>query len=434
VDTIDTAETIDRRLTFRVAEDRLDEARTILAKTNRKAARYGLPGYTLQTGELVTVPLYADPRAGALTVHPQSPDALPVGFRGFYDVEIVGEMPRFDGWTFVATLTYDEEAGVITRVVPGVAVDLTAHRARPADCDYCHKRRHRADTYVFLHTDGMTCQVGRSCLVPFAGIRVPSALGWLETALADLGDLEEPTERERTAGDRPAPERYGTLQLLTAACRIEQIEPYRSVTVAREIEKPSTIGLTFTYVHPSPQSRHDREWVERVEADTDPAAAQTKAAAVLAWAAALDEPGEYPQNLRQLAGAQTVTGRNASLLVSAIGGYNRAEGIRVEREQRAAAEHVGTPGEKITLTGEVVNLVELAGYNDWSPSRWLYLIRGEVAGRPALVKWIASRHPGLARGWTVTGTAKVKEHEVYGDRQERQTVVTHAQLERVEQQ
>jgi len=39
-----------------------------------------------------------------------------------WDVTLGGEAPSYNGWTFLATLDWDENAGLITRCAPGVEV------------------------------------------------------------------------------------------------------------------------------------------------------------------------------------------------------------------------------------------------------------------------------------------------------------------------
>lgn len=404
-DPLEAPAVIDQTRTFRVEEERLQEARDIVAKVNRKAARYGLAGYSLTVSELQheNVKRYGEV----------------IGTRGYFDVELVGEMPRFKGWSFVATLDY-EDAGVVTRPVPGVTVDLSAHRARPAECDYCGKRRERVGTFVFLHTDGSTKQVGRTCLQPFAGLSV-SGLAWLSASLDELEAIEERGDREERGTREPT--RFYVGELLRTACEVEQVEGYRSRAGAT-FGKSATVDLVTAIL--CGRSKNDDELRAHVAAGADTAKATEKAAAVRAYARELEGFSEYVENLRTLAAGDTVTWRNAALLVSAVGSYNKDQGLQIERKAQAAAVHVGTVKGKITLTGEVVTTRRVAGYGYRSPDKELVIVRGEVDGQPALIKWWASIVTGLEVGQTVTGTATVKAHEVYEGKQE--TVVIRAKL------
>ena len=424
VETIDQA--VEQRLVYKVREDRLPEARAIVEKVNRKAARYGLAGYELAVGE---PELYPASVPGLL---PGEREIVEGVFVAYYPVELVGQMPRFEGWTFVASLDYSEEGGVITRPVPGVEVDLSAHRARPAECDYCGKRRHRSGTYVWRHADGRMQQVGSTCLVPFAGIRV-SGLDWLDgDPFAELRELGEEDGEGGGYGSQEAV-KLSVERVLVVTMAVEQVEGWRSRATARDYGKAATADLVGDYMEP--RSKSAREFHSHLAGAADWAAAAEKAAKVRAWAIAQDGASEWAQNLRQLAGQETVGWRNMGLLASAVAGYNRAEGLRVEREQRATPVHVGEPGAKgpkgrIELVGEVVHLSRMPGYGYHSPDRELVLIRGEVGGQPALLKWWASSPQGFEIGAKVKGSAAVKAHETYKD--EAQTVILRAKLDEIE--
>lgn len=413
-------ETVEQRLVYRVREDRLGEAREIVEKVNRKAARYGLAGHELVVGEVELVP------ATRPSIVPGHVEVIPGVYVGYCPVELVGEMPRFEGWSFVASLDYSEEGGVITRPVPGVEVDLSAHRARAAECDYCDKRRHRSATYVWRHADGRMMQVGSTCITPFAGIRV-SGLGWLDgdpfAALSELGD-EDGEDGEGGGGGSGAAMRLAVAEVLVVTMAVEQVEGWRSRAVASEYGKPSTSALVLDYMIGTDKGSRAFQAHLKVEADWE--AAAEKAAKVQSWAVEQDGDSEWAQNLRTLAGAETVGLRNVGLLASAVAGYNRETAQRVERDQRAEPVHVGAVKGKVAFAGEVVHSSLHEGYGYHSPDRNLLLIRGEADGQPVLVKWWASSPQGLDIGAKVTGTATVKAHETY--KGEAQTVVIRAKL------
>jgi hypothetical protein len=171
---METVEAVEQRREFKVWAENLEYARELVEKVNRKARRYGLSEYELAVGEAQEQEIWRP------TLFFEVDGTLePTGqYRTFYMVELVGEMPQIEGWSFVASLDYSEEAGVITRPVPGVEVDLSGHRARAAECDYCGTKRERSATYVLRHQDGRTQQVGSTCIKPYMGLTV-SGLAWL---------------------------------------------------------------------------------------------------------------------------------------------------------------------------------------------------------------------------------------------------------------
>lgn len=402
---------VETRRIFEVHEDRLAEAQALVAKANKKASKYGLAGYSVAVGELQT-----RPAAGSNG-----------GLVGFYEVEVVGGMPRFEGWSFVATIDHEEEVPV-SRPVPGVEVDLSGFRARKAECDYCGKSRQRSNVYVFQHEDGRLQQVGSSCLVPFFGVQVSAMLGWLAgDPVDDLGELKESKGGERGSW---SPSRVAVAELMKVACASEQLHGYWSKAAASGTSRTPTISDALTYLFPS-NADADKTWVRVLDDKADWAAAAEKAGEVLAWAQQQDGNSEYAANLRALAGVETIKAfGNSGLLVSAIGGYNREKGLQAEREVAAAAEWVGEVKGKVQVVGKVVMTRRIAnsfGYN--APDRELVVVAGEVDGKPARLKWWASRVTGLNEGDQVTGSATVTKHEEYEGKKE--TVVTRAKFEAV---
>src|ERR1035441_8123071 len=57
-----------------------------------------------------------------------------------HEVKISGSPPSYDGWTFLATLDWDQNAGLVVRTAPGVvSVDRTD--LKPGACAHCKTDR-----------------------------------------------------------------------------------------------------------------------------------------------------------------------------------------------------------------------------------------------------------------------------------------------------
>lgn len=404
----ETAEVANLR-TFRVDETNLETARAMVAKVNARAARYGLAQYELVVGELELVPVHVEGLP------------IPVRYQGVYPVELVGEQPRIAGWSFVATLDYEEvetdgDGRVITRVVPGVDVDLAAHRPRPAECDACGKRRARNNTYVLRNEAGQTMQVGSNCIQPYMGLDV-RGLAWLAgDPLAELGELAE--EREQTgSGSWGGTRRYDVDAVLVATMAVEQVHGWVSRAVAQEYGKTATSSWVRLVLDGARNDRDRADLARMVEA-WDMPAAEVKAAAVREWAATQAEGGEWAENVRTCATGTTVSSGNVGVLASAVAGYNRAQQEQAKRAEIVPATYVGTVGKREVFTGEVVFTLPMAG--DYG-TRELVLVRTDDGG---LLKWIASSVTEFKKGDRVTGKATVKAHAEY--RGDKQTVIQRA--------
>lgn len=415
-DVVETVEeqVVEQHREFKVWEENLPVARGIVEKVNRKAAKYGLPGYELSVGELRQEPVL---KADSLFSHIDGSGYKVVAYRGFYMVELVGEMPKFEGWSFVASLDYSEEGGVITRPVPGVEVDLSAHRARAAECDYCNTKRDRNATYVLLHEDGRMMQVGSSCVQPFMGIKV-SGLAWLASSdsLSDLSELGD--EDGGGGGGYGAPGKLSVDALMVATMAVEQVRGWKSRGVAQQFGGLATIDVVLAVLEP--RSKKDQELVAEILGEADMEAAAEKAEKVLDWARTQDGRSEWAENLRVLAHGSTVGWRNAALLASAVAGYNRHLGEVREREQRVPSTWFGEAKKRQAFEGEVVYKTTMDG--DYG-LRSLILLRnaeGQVA-----TWWTGWSE--LETGDQVTGKVTVKGHETY--KEEKRTVVTRCALE-----
>lgn len=135
-----------------------------IEKVNRKAVKNGLTPYTWTTSPVREEKAGKDARTGLDK------------YRQVVDLTVHGETPVIEGWEFVATLTWDSEAGLVTRVVPGCEdVDLSSLRVEGVNawCDQCNTARLRHDTFAVRNVEtGEIKQIGRNCLQAFIGLSV----------------------------------------------------------------------------------------------------------------------------------------------------------------------------------------------------------------------------------------------------------------------
>lgn len=138
--------------TYKVPAENLEKLQEQVANLNKKVARLKKRGYdavqpvVIQVGELYTEE--QSPHVNEITgVVTKRPD------RVYADVTLLSpEPPKVDGWEFVAALTHVEGVGAVLRVVPGAQVaegELKKYReASPDNCDHCHAKRRRTDTFI----------------------------------------------------------------------------------------------------------------------------------------------------------------------------------------------------------------------------------------------------------------------------------------------
>jgi hypothetical protein len=391
-------------LTIKVFEAHyLVGAEHIVAEINRKAAKKGMESRLTTAHSTWTRMVPSD-----LVGFP----AQPVEMATFV---VLGRPPVIGGWVFAATLAWDEEAGCITRVVPGSPeVDLSAHRATPQHCDHCRTSRRRHDTFVVVHeVTGEQQQIGRSCLRDFLGLDPTTAL-WVIDADRTVSDDVDDVFTTHASGNP----RSNVVEVLAVASACIALHGW----VAKSAPGTPTSHLVSTFFFPPTQGK-GREDAEVLRAQVEAhLAGDTKAAQravdTRAWVLANTETGEYMTNLRAVLGSDTVDMvRNLGLAVSAVSAYGRAQGREIERAERAAAQaaapasvHVGAVKERLRNLPLTLSRHPMFFDGEYGTSTLLQFT--DEAGN--VFKWFASgTRDTFAQGDKVTVTGTVKAHEVY---------------------
>lgn len=329
------------------------------------------------------------------------------------DVFVEGASPKLNGWQFVATLEHDESGTLIRRFpLADEAIDLTQYRtATPDNCDHCHARRRRNDTYIvaklvnihpanavsasLLEEAGPvyeTAQVGSTCLKDFIGHASPQQIAkWLESlrdTLEQSGDRGERIER-----------RYYLDSVLEVAADEVNRHGYVSRKVSQETGQDATadqIGGEFFH------RMNTRDHLLPLDPGTIDIAKVTE------WVRSLDEKAlenEYLYNLFTVCRNDTITTRQFGIAASAITAYQREEAKRIERTSGGNVdEYLAEPGEKIevTFTVERIFTNEDVGYG----ISYYHVLRASTGHRLA---WTTK--PSLEQGKTYSGGFKVKANK-----------------------
>jgi hypothetical protein len=310
---------------------------------------------------------------------------------------------KHDGYEFIATLTWDDEAGMIARIVPG---ETLAARPDARRCDVCETSRRRVDTYV-VRKDGVETQVGSNCLVRFMGIK-PAGLWMLAFDL----DVTEGSDEDGWGGGFSRGEvRLDTVDLLALGLAVVKDQGWVSRGKAEAWGKAATADVVSNILFVRPTGR-DADAVRRWNAEMV-ATSHTlrgEAATVLDAARNLDGDNDYVLNLRAATTPDTVSTRNMALVLSAIAAHQN----RVERAAREAAtpvatsKHLGVAKAKITVKGAVTTHRYIDG--DYGVRTLI-----EVTSTDGdVVKWWATgAHDEVEVGDAVEITGTVKAHEEY---------------------
>lgn len=311
---------------------------------------------------------------------------------------------KHDGWTFAGTMTWDEEAGLVTRMAPNQ--ELISHPEAKL-CDVCKTVRHRNDTYI-VQKDSEQKQVGSNCLKQFMGIK-PAGLWMLEY---DFAPPEGPDSNyvNGRAG-RWDEFRVDATEMMGLALAISEEHGWVSKSAAYEYGKTSTVERLFRLTEKSTKPDiHDRGLYTRGQE------LHGEAAKVIEYAKNIDGDSEYARNMRSIASAETVANRNISTLVSAIGGYQREQAKKIETANNPEKKESYWVGEveqkfsepKVTVT----NVVPVTNYYNGVETHASMIIMQDEEGNVYKTQYGGSKEYRKGQSFELVNS-KIKKHTMF---------------------
>lgn len=379
-----------------------------IEKLNRKASKLNCPPVTLTTisaGE----PIKRFPCRDSGADHDHSrcvPKIVPTT-----TVEVAGEPPRLNGWTFAATLQHltadDGEMISILRTMPGFeqTLPLRFRTANPTNCDHCHTYRQRRDTYVVADDSGQWQQVGSSCLRDFLGHTSPESYArWAELLGEFFASLDDP---DRLGGAHSDDNWELDAFLALTSARIRE-SGWTSRKAAKIDESIATADHVLNQLLRIPGRLPDA-----FVTDAD----EKAAAAALEWLETVDTSNnDYLYNIQAIMRVGLVSRRTAGLAASIISSYQREMNTlrsrEMQRQRTANSQWLGAVGDKISVTGEVT-------YVQWMDSNYggSYTIVKVTSDEGNLATWFASNPPDLHVGDRITMSGKIKRLDTWKDQQ-----------------
>lgn len=331
----------------------------------------------------------------------------------FYETKITGEPPSYEGWTFLASLDWDAEAGLIVRTAPGVeTVDRT--NLKQNWCDHCETTRYRKKSFLIQHEDGRQLQVGSTCIKDF--------LGWdgkvVFISEQEIGDDID----DHISGGGYFPPSYATDIVLAAGWAIVQVHGYKPVS---SWDDAPTKERTMTLLEP-PSAEIAREYRDAYGGYFDGSLEQARVVREWALSDEFNGDSEYVRNVKAILAADYVTVRNIGIAVSALQAFIRQKERELKRQQEKAEisnEFVGEVGDRIEVTVTIKSIRYIEGMYGTTT---LYTLLGSDGH---LYKWFSSN---AALGETVNDTVyqikgTVKKHDEY--RGTKSTVLTRCKVQ-----
>jgi len=276
--------------THTIPESNMGELRARFEKLAKRAEKLGVPAPTFVVDREYDEEI-------------RIPGAEPTGrFRRYFDIHVVGETPKFAGWSFIAALTHlrtdDGEPVTILACVADATVDERFRTAGP-DCQHCQRRIFRSATFVVRHDDGTEKQVGRQCIRDFLGADSPEHIASAVEMLAGISGMCEAAEDESWGGGGGS-DRIEMLRLLTRVAQVIRLHGWISRKQARDsvlvagVEATADTAMRFMF--PSKEEiRRDRLPPRATDADAE------EAQAAIDWARAIEPRGDYEHSIQACA-------------------------------------------------------------------------------------------------------------------------------------
>lgn len=408
---------------YRVPDENLHGLEQRVAKINRRAAKLDVePVHFVVTSETWELTRKSETTGEVIEVVPHT------------FVVVGSQVVKLAGWRFAATIEHDEEGNII-RQVPGVEADLAEYRTAAPWCFHCKTTRRRIDTFVVLHDDGRTEQVGRNCLVDFLGSSAKGAAAqaeWLHELISALEDAED----AGLSGARGV-STLGLEEFLTHVAMSIRASRWTSRGAAREWGYTATADHAERNMHEARKANYrepDADSRYALPADAD--AAQAKAA--IEWARAtwvakpIDERDDFEHNMAVAVSRDYLPTRRLGLAAYAVQGYLKSIEETVRREAAATSEFVGTEGKRLrdvrVKLARAIAIADRRSYDGGTKPLYLFV---DDAGNS--LKWFAaSWDTGIeleaGEEYLLTGTVKRHEDdETYG----KATIITRCKLEEV---
>jgi len=360
-----------------------------------------------------------------------------------YDVKIEGTPPIIDGYEFIASIEHSS-AGNIINISPQASVkELPAeYRTSNTDCDYCHTKRDRLNTFVLRKADnGEFKKVGRSCLKNFLPGKNPlSILTYAEMLSKILGALvggedADPDEVDSKGGGGGGWNKYYDADeyfVYVCAAYILNGDRYTSGKAAREHEGlVSTASFAMSLMNMRWESdAFKKKYKDKMESVMSQAKALSDKVDewkdTKDWDAEMEKKPEmanYFHNLKVISNSPSIQYKNSGYHASLLAVYLRekewGERKAVDKEKAKTKTYIGSVGEKVTFIGALKKYKSYETQWGWTHMYIFHDIDNENE-----IIYYSTRDLFLEEGKTYKVVGTVKSQQISKFNQVPQTIIT----------
>lgn len=258
------------------------------------------------------------------------------------EIELIGETPKFDGWSLLAAVEQQPSGENLVRTVPGRTVP-ESYRHTDAHCDHCNTDRRRKEVFILGHEDGRFVQVGRSCIADFLGHVSAETLA--ARAEWEFSAIDAAREAESDCFGSEHFEGIDSFLGTVAICIRRLGWKSRKMVEAANSPEMTTAAIAWMiccdYRNKLVQEmvREHRLYAEERD--------ETLAKEALEWARTLVGGNDYEHNLGVACRLDYVKLSTTGIVASAISAYLRHKERQEElHRKRAVRTHVGEIGKR----------------------------------------------------------------------------------------
>jgi|HigsolmetaAR203D_1030402.scaffolds.fasta_scaffold03102_7 hypothetical protein len=342
-------------------------------------------------------------------------------FHRVYGIYLNVDVPKLDGWKFVAKIDHSLDIGNVVRKVPNVDVVIPDVYRTRTYCDHCNSARFRRNTYIcFNEETNEFKQVGSTCVADFLGHDVYKIARRAE--LLSYADEIARGSSNFTGGDMRW---IHTETYLAHAVMAIRKYGWVSAKEAREANGDDVVSTRFrAYVTMYPNI--ENEETEKPSED-DFRIAREAIEWVLAFEANDRHLSDYEANALIIARSSMIEYQHLGIAASIPAMYLKHNERLKAKEATGVksidqSEHVGEVGVRQDFGR--CRVLSVRTFDSSFGTTWFYTFATE--NNDVLV-WFASKSARLFKGEIVNLTGTVKKHDIFNDR--KQTVITRCKAE-----
>lgn len=355
-------------------------------------------------------------------------------------LRIEGAAPKFEGWTFAATIEATE-AGNLFHKAPSFDPQIpeSFRKAEGNYCDHCKAARRRKRTFIIHNEEtGEFRQVGSTCIADFLGGANPEDVAKYAEYLFE--GLQLPGLGDDLGGwGWSDPDLYSVKFILRVTMAQIRNEGFMSSSRARELgEKagdgwyPTTTANRIAFALEENggdrETKREREalW-EALYANIKPGDKDEATEIIFHFATQADPKSDYLWNLKVLAENQWITRKQFGYVCSMVPTFRKMMD-RIEERKRNEADKVNEwLGEiKQRAVFSSLTVVRISGYESDFGSGDIIKLE-DAQGRR--LTWFTTSYHQMVEGGVYDLRATVKAHQEWKGRKD--TLISRAKVEKV---